>query len=133
MLPTPKRSQSCRAASWLALKADTIHLGKGPRTSATWDAVLIEKPGKYRVSLKYYSPDTVGDSPFSVTVDGQKLPAKTAKKDTMDNSGVTLDLGTVTLKEKKTVEVVIRPGEIDKSQHRQHMIWLYALLLTPVK
>ena len=51
----------------------------------------------------------------------------------MDNSGVTLDLATVTLEDKKMIDVVVRPGEIDRSQHRQQMIWLFALMLKPVE
>jgi len=39
----------------------------------------------------------------------------------------------VTLDKKKTVEVVVGPGKIDKSKHRQHMMWLYALVLKPVR
>ena len=45
----------------------------------------------------------------------------------------TADLGTMTIDEKKAVEVVIRPGEVDKSKSREHMVWLFALMLEPVK
>ena len=115
-----------------SLRVETVHLGKGKGTSATWKSVLIDKPGSYQVALKYYSPDSEGGTPFYIEVDGQKLMAKTQKKDSMDNSGIMVDLGTVTIKDKKTIEVVVAPGEVDKSKYRQQMLWLYCILLKPV-
>jgi len=114
------------------IRVETIHLGKGPTTSATWKPVLIERPGKYRVALKYYAADNEGD-PFYVDVDGQRLTAKTQKKDSMDSSGVTVDMGTVTIDKKNPVRVLVGPGQVDKSKYRQHIMWLYCAVLTPVK
>ena len=114
------------------LRVETVHLGKGKGTSATWKPVLIDKPGKYQVLLKYYAVDTDGDTPFYVEVDGQKLEAKAKKKGTMDTSGIMFDMGTVSIKEKGNIEVSIAPGEVDKSKYRQHLLWLYCILLKPV-
>jgi len=51
--------------------------------------------GTYRVALIYYSADDHGNTPFYVDVDGQRLTHRTRRKDSMDSSGITVDLGTV--------------------------------------
>jgi len=87
--------------------------------------------GTYRVALIYYSADDHGNTPFYVDVDGQRLTHRTRRKDSMDSSGITVDLGTATIESKKSIEVAVGPGEVDPSEHRQHMMWLYAVVLKP--